>query len=277
LRSSENTKLDVTIPENAEPKITDNIVVTATSKANPSTSAENSCTAYSLALSKLHLLRGWNLIGFSLTSENTTPNNLFAGTTFTMYQWAAPYGPYSIPNKDLPVKDNIGYWVKENQDKTVTTSGVRPDNRTIYLVAGWNLVSFPLTSENTTPNKLFAGTTFTMYQWAAPYGPYSIPNKNLPVDDNRGYWVKVNEDTTITFSGVRQSSRTMYFVAGWNLSSFPLTSENTTPNKLFAGTTFTMYYWTGGGYGPVNKNLPVKDNIGYWVKENQIWSVTVPL
>jgi hypothetical protein len=37
-----------------------------------------------------------------------------------------------------------------------------------------------------------------MYYWTAPGGPYSEPNKNLPVQDNRGYWVKVSENVTVT-------------------------------------------------------------------------------
>jgi len=57
-------------------------------------------------------------------------------------------------------------------------------------------VNFPLTSENTTPNNLFSGISYTMYYWTG--GGYSIPNKYLPVDDNRGYWVKVNENKTLT-------------------------------------------------------------------------------
>ena len=66
------------------------------------------------------------------------------------------------------------------------------------FVAGWNLVSFPNTSANMTPDKLFAGTTFTMYYWTAPDGPYNEPNKDQPVEDNRGYWVKVDSDKTVT-------------------------------------------------------------------------------
>ena len=38
-----------------------------------------------------------------------------------------------------------------------------------------------------------------------------------------------------------------------------------------------MFYWTGGGYSPVNKNLPVDDNRGYWVKLNLNYSVTSPI
>jgi len=154
-----------------------------------------------------------------------------------------------------------------------------PENFTLHLLAGWNLIGFPVTNADMTPAKLFAGITYTIGYWVAPFGPYKAPDKNKPVEDNRGYWVNVNENTTITFSGVRQSSRTMYFVAGWNLVSFPLTSENTTPNKLFADTTFTIGYWAApfGPYKAPDKNKPVEDNRGYWVKENQDKTVTVPL
>ena len=195
------TTLRVTIPENAENCTRDNITVTVTSQENAQVSDSASCIAHAGVTAEqfsLHLIAGWNLIGFPVTNADMTPNKLFAGTTFTMYQWVAPYGPYSGPNKDLPVQDNIGYWVKVNQDITTTFSGVRQPSRTMYFVAGWNLVSFPRTSENTTPNKLFAGTTFTMYQWVAPYGPYSGPNKDLPVEDNRSYWVWVSNDKTVT-------------------------------------------------------------------------------
>jgi len=78
-------------------------------------------------------------------------------------------------------------------------------------------------------------------------------------------------------SGVRQLSRTTYFVAGWNLVNFPLTSANTTPSKLFAGTTYTMYYWASGGYALQPKLQSVQDNRGYWVKVNENYSVTIPI
>jgi hypothetical protein len=72
------------------------------------------------------------------------------------------------------------------------------ENYSIDLVAGWNMVGFPVTSENTTPANLFAGTTFTMYYWEAPYGPFSEPSKNQPVELGVGYWVRVDNDKTVT-------------------------------------------------------------------------------
>jgi hypothetical protein len=161
----------------------------------------------------------------------------------------------------------------------VYTLPVLVEQFSLRLLTGWNLIGFQVTNADMTPNNLFSGITYTMYYWVAPNGPYSEPNKNLPVEDNRGYWVKVSQDTAVTFSGIRQLSRTMYFLTGWNLVSFPNTSANTTPNNLFSGITYTMYYWVApnGPYSEPNKNLPVEDNRGYWVKVNQNWSVQIPI
>jgi uncharacterized membrane protein len=197
-RGFENAVLNVTIPENAEPEITDNIIVTATSQENENVTAENSCTAYSLAVFKLDLLRGWNLISFPLASENDTPANMFAGLDYTMYYWEAPYGPYKRPFDNQPVTLGVGYWVKLSENTTVTTAGVPIENYSIDLVAGWNLVGFPLTSADTTPDNMFAGMSYTMYYWEAPYGPYKRPFPDQPVKLGLGYWVKLSENMTIT-------------------------------------------------------------------------------
>jgi len=191
--------LHVTIPAGADNGTEDNITVTATSQENSQISANASCIAHAGFTAEefsLHLVAGWNLIGFQVTNADMMPANLFAGLSYTMYYWAGT--GYKAPDKTKPVEDNRGYWVKENQDITITFSGVRQLSRTMYFLTGWNLVSFPLTSENTTPDNLFAGLSYTMYYWDAPLGPYTEPNKNLPIKDNRGYWVKLNQDKTVT-------------------------------------------------------------------------------
>jgi len=185
----------VTIPDSAENRKWENLILTVTSKVdNTYTSSTTDAGVY--VGFQLNMVAGWNLVGFTGVNENDTPNNMLPAG-YKMYYWTAPYGPYSAPSKTKPVEDNRGYWVKVNQNWRVET-GSSPTSRTIYFVAGWNLVHFPVTSANTTPTNLFAGTTYTMYQWAAPYGPYSAPNKTKPVEDNRGYWVKVPLDWTVT-------------------------------------------------------------------------------
>ena len=193
--------LRVTIPADAENYTVDNITITAASQENSQISANASCIAHAGFTTEeftLRLVAGWNLVGFPVTNENMTPANLFAGATYTMYYWTAPGGPYIEPTYTLPVEDNRGYWVRENQDTIITFSGTREGSRTMDFVAGWNLVSFPNTSASTTPANLFAGTTFGMYYWNAPFGPYKAPDKTKPVEDNRGYWVKLNQDKTVT-------------------------------------------------------------------------------
>jgi len=186
------TKLTVIIPTDATGGTCDNIWVKATSKDNTEVFDNKSCLAHVQGIGAgLQLVAGWNLIGFQITDENMTPNNLFSGLTYTMYYWTAPDGPYNEPNKDQPVEDNRGYWVHVDESTTVTMAGIPPDNRAIYLVAGWNLAHFPLTSASTTPNNLFAGTTYTMYYWTGT--GYKAPDKTKPVEDNRGYWVKENQ------------------------------------------------------------------------------------
>jgi hypothetical protein len=123
---------------------------------------------------------------------------MFAGMTYTMYYWVAPGGPYKRPFGDRPVEDNLGYWVKLDQDKTLTVYGLRPDNRTIYFIAGWNLVHFPLTSANTTPDNMFAGMSYTMYYWTAPGGPYRRPFGDRPVELGVGYWLKLDDVKAVT-------------------------------------------------------------------------------
>jgi len=149
----------------------------------------------------------------------------------------------------------------------------------LHLVAGWNLIGFQITNANMTPDNLFAGTALKVSYYTAPYGPYGEAPSTSPIEDNRGYWVKENQDITITFSGVRQPSRTLYFVTGWNLMSFPLTSASTTPDNIFAGTALKVSYYTApyGPYGEAPSTSPIEDNRGYWVKENQNYSVTIPI
>jgi hypothetical protein len=115
-----------------------------------------------------------------------------------MYYWVAPYGPYRRPFGDRPVQLGVGYWVQLDRDAFLRTTGAPVENFTLDLVAGWNLVGFPVTSENTTPANLFGDNLEAMYYWVAPYGPYKRPFPDQPVKLGLGYWVKLSENMTVT-------------------------------------------------------------------------------
>jgi len=197
-RNSENATLSVMIPENAEPLITDNITVTGKSQANPSISAENTCTAFSLATFKENLVNGWNLVSFPVAWENDTPANLFAGHTYYIWRWDPIMQKYVNPPSDQPVEVGVGYWIWVDNNKTVTTSGIPVENYLINLVAGWNLVGFPVTSDNTTPANLFDGQVYYIWRWDAIMRKYTSQWPNQPVELGVGYWIYVNTPTSIT-------------------------------------------------------------------------------
>lgn len=192
--------LTVTIPDNATIGTQDAITVTATSWADPTVSDNVSCIARVMPENTflLHLVAGWNLVGFTRVGENDTPNSLFAPLVYNgdyfIYHWNAPGGPYALQEPNTAFKDNTGYWVDMiNTNKTVYTTGAMPASENIRLVTGWNMVSFPVTNESTIPNKIFAPLVFNvdyiMYYWNAPGGPFVLVDPVKPLQDNLGYWV----------------------------------------------------------------------------------------
>jgi len=199
------TMLTVTISENAEPGTEDSITVTATSMADNTMSDNASCVARVIPENAftLDLVAGWNLVGFVIED---TPNNIFTGLTYYtdyfIYYWIAPGGPYGLQGPDQVLEDNLGYWIWINQNRTVWASGTPPSSRGIYLENGWNLVSFPVVNENTTPNNVFTGLTYYadyyIYYWNAPGGPYGLQGPDQVLEDDLGYWVWIDRDNVVT-------------------------------------------------------------------------------
>jgi parallel beta-helix repeat protein len=157
-------------------------------------------------LRRLSLVTGWNLVCFTAVGANDTPANIFTGLTYpddyTVFYWSAPTGPYTVLGPSEPFNDNTGYWVYIDTNITVSTSGIRPVSRDIYLVKGWNLVSFQVVNENTTPANVFPGltypTNYIIYYWNEPNGPYTIHGPGQAFQDNLGYWVWIDRAWTVT-------------------------------------------------------------------------------
>lgn len=179
---SSTTTLRVTIPDNTSPGTIDNIRVTATSQGDPSVKDNTSCIALSINGFALDMVAGWNLVCFPVDNSPTTPNRIFIGltypTNYTIYSWSAPGGPYSLVGATDNLKDNLGYWVYIDTNKTLAWGGTRPTSRDVHLLAGWNLVGFPIDNAGTTPNNKFTGliylTNYVLYSWTASSGPYKL-------------------------------------------------------------------------------------------------------
>ena len=197
----ETTILIVVIPDNENLiGVRDNITVTAISQESENVSDNATCIAYvgEGFTSNLNLVAGWNLMSFPVTSENDTPDNIFAGQTYTIWRWDAVKKKYFSPSSAAPVELGVGYWIWVGYNQTVTMSGVPVDNYSINLVAGWNLVGFPVTNENTTPDNIFAGQTYNIWKWNAENNKYVSPPSDQPVELGVGYWIWVEKEMTIT-------------------------------------------------------------------------------
>jgi len=150
------------------------------------------------AVAEVKLVAGWNLVSFPVASESDTPDSIFAGQTYYIWKWDAVSNKYVSPPSDQPVDFGVGYWIWVGYNQTVTTSGVPVDNYSINLVTGWNMVGFPVTSPNTTPDNLFAGQTYYIWKWDAVDKKYVSPSSTAPVELGVGYWISVDHDQTIT-------------------------------------------------------------------------------
>ena len=167
---------------------------------------ENRATKLNVVLpnngAQANLIAGWNLVSFTATSESDTPANLFTSQTYYIWKWDAENKKYVLPPPDKPVELGVGYWIWVGYDQTVTTSGVPVNTYSENLKNGWNLVGFPVTSENTTPANLFTGLTYYIWKWDAVNKKYINPPSDQPVELGVGYWIWINQNKTITGSAI---------------------------------------------------------------------------
>ena len=157
------------------------------------------------------LKAGWNLISTNVTPDENnipaimsslTPNNLIFITGFN--NGVSVFDPNGLPflNTLNQFEDGYGYWVKVNQDDTLIVSGELISHDFIPdFNAGWNLVGY--TQGYSQPietyfdfllfdDNLIYATSFN--QGVSVYDPNGLPFLNTlnTVDDNFGYWVKLN-------------------------------------------------------------------------------------
>ena len=199
LQPGENREVPVTvtIPGGATPKTWENLILTVTSKTDSDYSS--STTDAGVWVGYIFDLVGgkWNLVGFPATDENTAPDNVLP-ETYYIWRWDPVGGTYVSPSSTVPVDENIGYWIWV-EDGWEVRIGVPVASGSISLVGGkWNLVHFPATNANTTPDNLFAGYTYYIWKWDPVGGTYVSPSSTAPVELSVGYWVWIDSDKTVT-------------------------------------------------------------------------------
>ena len=182
-------------------------------------------------------------------SDTTQLSSEFTGSVGHTYSF------YSIAT------DNVGY-VEEAPPAADASTTVVSEGITLNLKAGWNMVSVPVAPIDNSTSAVFPGVA-AIFTWNAASRSYYVPTV---IEPEKGYWVAVTENTTITISGTPVETWTTDIKAGWNMIGSVNTSASIAdPKDDPDDSVITPAYW----WDPVGKSYVLAIDIdpakGYWV------------
>jgi len=149
--------------------------------------------------------------------------------------------------------------------------------QTLDLKKGWNLVSLYLEADDMAPSTLFGpikSSLIIIKDTTSLYDP-DIPeflNTLKKMRQDKGYWVKVEEDKLLTIKGSMPKEVTVNLRSGWNLIGYPVI-EPIAPSEIFKSiindvevlkTPFESYIPTLPAF--LNTLIQMEAGGGYWVK-----------
>ncbi len=168
------------------------------------------------------LLNGWNLISIPISFENNSVESVFSSIinkviVINSFKEGAGGGALTYDPK-LPMFSDLhdidylhGYWVKINQSTNFSILGSVPEDKTIRLEGGWNLISY-MCAENKNVSDVFSDIIDKIIvvngfePWAGGAKTYDpkLPDfsdlKEMKPDF--GYWVKMNQSAILNYDSV---------------------------------------------------------------------------
>ncbi len=163
----------------------------------------------------LTLLRGWNLISIPLELENNSVENVFGDIMQDVIvisgfdNGAKTYDPELPQFSDLQkLKPKFGYWIKMNNSRNLSVSGFVPENKTLNLDKGWNLVSY-LCEQDKDVTDIFSNIMDKIIvingfdNGAKTYDPKIPQFSDLQkLKTKFGYWIKMNKSVILDYNGI---------------------------------------------------------------------------
>jgi hypothetical protein len=151
--------------------------------------------------------------------------------------------------------------VTMDANKSVTAHFIAGSTFSLDLVAGWNLVSFPLHPANTEISSVLStisGSYSLVYVWDASassgnwrtYDPSAPPYANTlaTLDEKMGFWIQMTTARTLTISGAPPVATQIALSSsggGWNLVGYPSETAGSLPDILTThgvGSGFSIIY-----------------------------------
>jgi hypothetical protein len=142
-------------------------------------------------------------------------------------------------------------------DKFYTIEFSLSETASISLVEGWNLVSLPVTPDDSKRSSIFPDAD-VVYRFDQTY---IVVNEDDDMEPGIGYWVKMPAAQTYQITGQAYDSHTGSIAAGWHLMG-ATNADDVTPSTTPADQITVMYGFDSAYY--VTSTLSAGN--GYWVK-----------
>jgi len=192
---------DLTLGEAAYVNI-DNILL---NEGDPTAKIQNgSITGSAPATESLTLPQGWSGLSAYLAPVNPDIVNMFApvqGNLVMLYNSTTKYAPSYGILPAHPWSASSGYFVKMSAPNSLVVSGIQNLNKTLILVAGWNLIPV-ISSSPVNCQTLLNGVDFEIIQEIAGqkvYWPSKAIQTLTVLQPGKAYLIKMNSAGSITF------------------------------------------------------------------------------
>lgn len=133
----------------------------------------------------------------------------------------------------------------------------------VSVLAGWNLVSNPVTTASDSVRQLFPPSTF---EYAFDYTPGSGYSQEYLMENGKGYWEKFPANASFSIPGIFRTLDSIDVVDGWNIvGSISSSVDTSNTSTIPGGLRVSPFYGFNNGYVPATAITPGK---GYWMKAN---------
>lgn len=157
---------------------------------------------------------GWNLISIPLESQDTSVANVLSSIEGDYSRVMAydngylTYDPTVQPefNTLNNITHKMGFWIKMDIPGILSVNGTSPDDITISLNTGWNLISYLNSNNQTVSDALtsIAGNYSRVMAYENGYLTYDPAidpafNTLTIMEQNGGYWIKAENQEVLQY------------------------------------------------------------------------------
>ncbi|MBK7260155.1 MAG: T9SS type A sorting domain-containing protein [Ignavibacteriae bacterium] len=162
---------------------------------------------------------------------------------------------------DVNMRSRSSYTLTDNGVTSLSIVYTSELMKVVAVASGWNLLSVPVTTADTSVAALYPGATSSAFIFANGYEAVTA------LDPGQGCWLKFAEGATVSFVGAQVSVRDIQVPIGWSIigpfeEDVPVANMTSSPGGIVSSHYFGFSY----GYAVAST---LQSGKGYWVKASQ--------